>query len=89
MPWKKKSAIRVLKLTSEDFLRIYRKLLTVLLFPIDSLMTMVTGIEFWMSFMINNLISTINKSKPMNIFKNVIVGVVAILWSPSNYSSGI
>lgn len=41
---------------------------------------MVTSIEFWMSLMIKQLIVELLKFKPMNILKNVIVGVVAVVW---------
>jgi hypothetical protein len=39
------------------------------------------SIEFWISFMISNLINELKKQKSMNILKNVIVGVGAVMWS--------
>lgn len=41
---------------------------------------MVSRIEFWMSLIIKQLIVELLKFKPMNILKNVIVGVVAEVW---------
>jgi len=41
---------------------------------------MVTSIEFWMSLMIKQLITELLKFKPMNILKNIIVGVGAVVW---------
>lgn len=40
----------------------------------------VASIEFWMSLIIKQLIVELLKFKPMNILKNVIVGVGAVVW---------
>lgn len=40
----------------------------------------VTSVEFWLSFMISNLINELIKQKTMNILKSVIVGVGAVMW---------
>lgn len=39
------------------------------------------SVEFWTSFMIGNLINELKNLKTMNIFKSVIVGVGAVMWS--------
>ena len=41
---------------------------------------MVTSIEFWMSLMIKQLITELLNFKPMNILKNIIIGVEAVVW---------
>ncbi len=41
----------------------------------------VTSVEFWLSFIIGNLINELKKQKTMNILKSVIVGVGAVMWS--------
>lgn len=48
---------------------------------VDLLFEIVTSIEFWLSFMISNLINELKKQKAMNIIKNIIVGVGAVMWS--------
>ena len=47
---------------------------------VDLIYDVVTSIEFWMSHMINRLINEIVNFKPMNIYKNIIVGVGAVVW---------
>ena len=39
------------------------------------------SIEFWISFMISNLINELKNQKTMNILKTIIVGVGAVMWS--------
>jgi hypothetical protein len=39
------------------------------------------SIEFWISFMIGNLINELKNQKTMNTLKNIIVGVGAVMWS--------
>lgn len=48
---------------------------------VELLYEIVTGIEFWLSFMIGNLINELKKQKTMNILKSIIVGVGAVMWS--------
>ncbi len=40
------------------------------------------SIEFWFSFIINNLIYEHKKLNNMNILKSIFVGVGAVMWSP-------
>ncbi len=51
--------------------------------------SIVTSIEFWMSFMINLLIVELLKFKPMDIFKSILVGVGAMVWGPNNMTCKI
>lgn len=39
------------------------------------------SIEFWINFMIGNLINELKKQKAMNKLKNIIVGVGVVMWS--------
>lgn len=39
------------------------------------------SIEFWISFIIGNLINELKNQNDMNTFKNIIVGVGATMWS--------
>lgn len=39
------------------------------------------SIEFWLNFMIGNLIDELKKQKAMNKLKNIIVGVGVVMWS--------
>jgi len=48
---------------------------------VDILFEVVMSIEFWISFMIGNLINELKKQKTMNILKTIIVGVGAVMWS--------
>ena len=47
---------------------------------VELMYNIVTSIEFWMSLTIKKLIEKMIKFEPMNIFKNIIVGVVAVVW---------
>ena len=47
---------------------------------VELMFNIVTSIEFWMSLTIKQLFVELVKFKPMNIFKNVIIGVVAEVW---------
>jgi hypothetical protein len=47
---------------------------------VELMFNIVTSIEFWMSLIIKQLIVELVKFKPMNILKNVIVGVGAVVW---------
>lgn len=48
---------------------------------VDLVYDVITGVEFWISFILKQFINEILKLKTMNIFKSVIVGVGAIVWS--------
>jgi len=48
---------------------------------VDMLFEVVMSIEFWISFIISNLINELKKQKAMNILKTIIVGVGAVMWS--------
>jgi len=48
---------------------------------VDLLYEIVMSIEFWSSFKIANLIHKLKNQKTINIFKSVIVGVGAVMWS--------
>jgi|WetSurMetagenome_2_1015567.scaffolds.fasta_scaffold85529_1 hypothetical protein len=48
---------------------------------VDLLYEVVMSIEFWISFMISNLINELKNQKTMNILKTIIVGVGAVMWS--------
>lgn len=39
------------------------------------------SIEFWISFIIGDLINELKNLKAMNTLKNIIVGVGAVMWS--------
>jgi hypothetical protein len=47
---------------------------------VEWMYNMITSIEFWMSLVIKQLIIELLKFKPMNILKNIIVGVGAVVW---------
>ena len=48
---------------------------------VDVVYDIITGVEFWVSFFLKQFINECLKLKTMNIFKSVIVGVGAIMWS--------
>ena len=48
---------------------------------VDLVYDIITSVEFWMSFFLKQFINECLKLKTMNIFKSVIVGVGAIVWS--------
>jgi len=48
---------------------------------VDLVYNVITSIEFWISFIVKQFINEFLKHKTMNIFKSVIVGVGAIVWS--------
>gem|GEM_PF-2700944 len=56
---------------------------------VDLIYNMVTSIEFWMNLMIKQLITELLKFRPMNIFKNIIVGVGAVVWDHNIMTRGI
>jgi len=47
---------------------------------VELMYDIVTSIEFWMSLIIKQLIVKLLKFKPMNILKNIIIGVGAVVW---------
>lgn len=47
----------------------------------DLVYHVITSIEFWISFIVKQFIFESLKLRSMNIFKSVIVGVGAIVWS--------
>jgi hypothetical protein len=47
---------------------------------VELMFSIVTNIEFWMSLIIMQLVVELVNFKPMNIFKNVIIGVGAVVW---------
>ncbi len=49
---------------------------------VDLLYEIVMSIEFWISFIINNIINEFKNQKAMKILKTIIVGVGAVMWSP-------
>jgi hypothetical protein len=48
---------------------------------VDLVYDVITSVEFWISFIVKQFINEFLKLKTMNIFKSVIVGVGAIVWS--------
>ncbi len=48
---------------------------------VDLVYDVITSVEFWISFILKQFINEFLKLKTMNIFKSVIVGVGAIVWS--------
>lgn len=48
---------------------------------VDLVFDVITSVEFWISFIVKQFINEFLKLKTMNIFKSVIVGVGAIVWS--------
>ena len=48
---------------------------------VDLVYDVITSLEFWISFIVKQFINETLKLKTMNIFKSVIIGVGAIVWS--------